>query len=116
MLIVVVGLCFGIPCGAWFGKTVTGMYAKLFHFPHFAYHLTYDVALIASLVSVVAAALGAWGAIHRAVALPPAEAAAIMKVSEEDVLAAIKDGSLKAKKLGNAYRISKGSLEEFLKG
>ena len=47
--------------------------------------------------------------------MTPAEAAAIMKVSEEDVLAAIKDGSLKAKKLGNAYRISKGSLEEFLK-
>jgi excisionase family DNA binding protein len=36
-------------------------------------------------------------------------------VSEEDVLTAIKDGSLKAKKLGNAYRISKDSLEEFLK-
>jgi excisionase family DNA binding protein len=47
--------------------------------------------------------------------MTPAEAAAIMKVSEEDVLAAIKDGSLKAKKLGNAYRISKGALEEFLK-
>ena len=44
------------------------------------------------------------------------EAAAILKVSEEDVKAAIADGSLKAKKLGNAYRISKESLEEFLKG
>ncbi len=48
--------------------------------------------------------------------MTPAEAAAFMKVSEEDVLAAIQDGSLKAKKLGNAYRISKASLEEFLKG
>ena len=48
--------------------------------------------------------------------MTPTEAAGILKVSEEDVLAAIKDGSLKAKKLGNAYRISKGSLEEFLKG
>jgi excisionase family DNA binding protein len=38
-----------------------------------------------------------------------------LKVSEEDVMAAIKDGSLKAKKLGNAYRISKESVEEFLK-
>jgi len=46
----------------------------------------------------------------------PAEAAAALKVSEEDVLAAIKDGSLKAKKIGKAYRISKESLEEFLKG
>ena len=48
--------------------------------------------------------------------MTPSEAAAILKVSEEDVKAAIADGSLKAKKLGNAYRISKASLEEFLSG
>jgi len=47
--------------------------------------------------------------------MTPSEAAAILKVSEEDVKAAIADGSLKAKKLGSAYRISKDSLEEFLK-
>ena len=45
----------------------------------------------------------------------PGEAAKILQVSEEDVLAAIKDKSLKAKKIGKAYRISKESLEEFLK-
>ncbi len=48
--------------------------------------------------------------------MTPADAAVILKVSEEDVQAAIKDGTLKAKKLGNAYRISKEALEEFLKG
>jgi len=47
--------------------------------------------------------------------MTPADAAAILKVSEEDVQAAIKDGTLKAKKLGSAYRISKEALEEFLK-
>jgi excisionase family DNA binding protein len=47
--------------------------------------------------------------------MTPAEAAAALKVSEEDVMAAINDGSLKAKKLGNAYRISREALEEFLK-
>jgi excisionase family DNA binding protein len=46
--------------------------------------------------------------------MTPSEAAAFLKVSEEDVLAAIKDGGLQAKKLGNAYRISKESLEKFL--
>ena len=46
--------------------------------------------------------------------MTPAEAAAILKVSQEDVMAAIEAGDLKAKKLGNAYRISKGALEEFL--
>jgi len=48
--------------------------------------------------------------------MTPAEAAAILKVSEEDVLAAINDKSLKAKKMGSAYRISKAALEEFLSG
>ena len=48
--------------------------------------------------------------------MTPAEAATVLKVSEEDVIAAITDGSLKARKLGNAYRISKEALEAFLKG
>jgi len=48
--------------------------------------------------------------------MTPAEAAGILRVSEEDVLAAITSGDLKAKKLGSAYRISKEALEAFLKG
>jgi excisionase family DNA binding protein len=48
--------------------------------------------------------------------MTPSEAAAVLRVSEEDVIAAIQAGDLKAKKLGSAYRISKSSLEEFLKG
>jgi excisionase family DNA binding protein len=48
--------------------------------------------------------------------MTPAEAAGILKVSEEDVISAITAGQLKAKKLGSAYRISKDALEEFLKG
>jgi len=47
--------------------------------------------------------------------MSPAEAAAILKVSEEDVLAAIKEKTLKARKLGASYRISKAALEDFLK-
>jgi excisionase family DNA binding protein len=47
--------------------------------------------------------------------MTPSEAAAVLRVSEEDVIAAITAGDLKAKKLGNAYRISKSALEEFLK-
>jgi len=48
--------------------------------------------------------------------MTPAEAAAYMRVSEEDVIAAITAGDLKAKKLGSAYRISKEALDAFLKG
>jgi excisionase family DNA binding protein len=47
--------------------------------------------------------------------MTPSEAAAVLKVAEEDVVAAIQDGSLKAKKVGKAYRISKEALEEYLK-
>ena len=46
--------------------------------------------------------------------MTPADVAGILKVSQEDVMAAITAGDLKAKKLGNAYRISKASLEKFL--
>lgn len=48
--------------------------------------------------------------------MTPTEAATYLKVSEEDILAAIQAGDLKARKLGNAYRISRDSLEAFLKG
>jgi excisionase family DNA binding protein len=48
--------------------------------------------------------------------MTPSEAATYLKVSEEDVVAAITAGDLKAKKIGNAFRISKEALDEFLKG
>jgi excisionase family DNA binding protein len=48
--------------------------------------------------------------------MTPAEAAQILRVSEEDVVAAINAGELRARKLGNAYRISKSALNEFLGG
>lgn len=48
--------------------------------------------------------------------MTPGEAANILKVSEEDVVAAIESGELKARKIGTAYRISKEALETFLKG
>jgi excisionase family DNA binding protein len=48
--------------------------------------------------------------------MTPAEAANVMRVSEEDVVAAIQAGDLKARRIGNAYRISKEALDEFLKG
>lgn len=48
--------------------------------------------------------------------MTPSDVAKVLQVSEEDVMKAIEDKSLKAKKIGNAYRVSKSSLEEFLKG
>jgi excisionase family DNA binding protein len=48
--------------------------------------------------------------------MTPSEAAAYLRVSEEDVLAAITAGELKAKKIGNAFRISKEALDAYLAG
>jgi len=63
---------------------------------------------------------GAAGAAAAAAKLPdvmtPSEAAGFLKVSEEDVIAAINAGELKARKIGSAYRISKEALQDFLKG
>lgn len=46
--------------------------------------------------------------------MTPSEAAQFLRVSEEDVVAAINAGELKAKKIGNAFRISKEALEAYL--
>ncbi|MFM8359250.1 MAG: SPFH domain-containing protein [Verrucomicrobiota bacterium] len=47
--------------------------------------------------------------------LTPADAARALGVTEADVLAALGDGSLKGKKIGSAWRITRAALEEFLK-
>ena len=47
--------------------------------------------------------------------LTPADAAGVLGVTEADVMAALSDGSLKGKKIGAAYRITRQALEDFLK-
>jgi len=70
-----------------------------------------------ALQSGTAGAAGAGAA--AAAALPEvmtvSDAAAALKVGEEDILALITGGELKAKKIGSSYRISKSALEEYLK-
>ena len=64
-------------------------------------------------------AAGANQAAASAAALPdlmsPADAAKTLGVSENDVLAALTEGSLKGKKIGTAWRITKSALQDFLK-
>ena len=47
--------------------------------------------------------------------LSPADAAKALGVSESDVLATLADGSLKGKKIGTTWRITRTALDEFLK-
>jgi excisionase family DNA binding protein len=55
------------------------------------------------------------GSVAMPAVMTTAEAASVLKVAEADVLAAITSGELKAKKIGESYRISKESLEAYLK-
>jgi excisionase family DNA binding protein len=48
--------------------------------------------------------------------MTPSDVATYLKVSEEDVMSAIQSGDLKARKIGNAYRVSRDALETYLKG
>lgn len=47
--------------------------------------------------------------------LSPADVAQKLGVAEADVVASLADGSLKGKKIGSQWRITRGALEEFLK-
>ncbi len=47
--------------------------------------------------------------------LTPADAGRVLGVSESDVLQALGDGSLKGKKIGTSWRITRSAIEEFLK-
>jgi excisionase family DNA binding protein len=46
--------------------------------------------------------------------MSPEDAAKALSVSVDDVLSSIKDGSLKAKKIGSAFKITRAALQEFL--
>ena len=48
--------------------------------------------------------------------MTPQQVADILQVSQEDIVAEIEAGNLKARKIGRAYRISKANVEAFLNG
>lgn len=48
--------------------------------------------------------------------LGPADAAKILGVSEDDVMAVLNSGELKGKKIGSSWRITRAAIDEFLKG
>jgi excisionase family DNA binding protein len=46
--------------------------------------------------------------------MTPVQAATYLQITEADVMAMIQDGSLKAKKMGSTYRISRKVIDEFM--
>jgi putative ABC transport system permease protein len=70
----VVGVVIGLGVGAWMGSMVGAMYNKYFRFPRLTFAVPWQVAVGASLMTLGAAAAGAFSAVRRAVRLSPAEA------------------------------------------
>ena len=74
MAIAGLGIVIGWGVGSWLGSFMTEIYAEQYRFPFIYYRPGPAAYAIAALVSLGAALLGTWGAVRRAVALPPAEA------------------------------------------
>jgi len=92
------GLTAGIGAGIGIGNVLTGSLAGM------------------SQAGLAQQASGAAAGAAMPDVMTPSEVATFLKVSEEDVLAAINGGELKARKIGSAFRISKEALQEYLKG
>ncbi len=74
LLISLLGAAMGTAAGVWLGQGLSGLYAKFYRFPLFAYRFDWGVVALAVLISAGAAIVGTLGAVRRAVSLPAAEA------------------------------------------
>ena len=73
LTIVTIGSTLGILTGMWLGKGLTQIYIQFYKFPLLRYDFSPSVLATAIIVSYTAAAFGAFMAVNKAVALPPAE-------------------------------------------
>jgi putative ABC transport system permease protein len=71
---ILAGVALGIAAGWWFGYSITALYTEYFRFPVLRYAPGAGVVLMAMMISLASASVGALAAVWRAVALPPAEA------------------------------------------
>lgn len=73
LTIVTLGSWFGIMVGLWMGRGLTQLYAQFYKFPLLRFDFSPRVIATAVIVSYVAAAIGAFMAVRKAVVLPPAQ-------------------------------------------
>ena len=72
--IALAGTVLGVLGGIWLGNSITNLYNDFFRLPTLEYLLAPAIVVQGTIISLSAAALGAIGAVMRAVRLPPAEA------------------------------------------
>jgi putative ABC transport system permease protein len=73
LTVVTLGSFLGIVTGSWLGIKLTEIYTQFYKFPLLRYDFNPQVLATAMLVSYGAATIGAFMAVNKAIALPPAE-------------------------------------------
>ena len=68
------GVIMGVLLGASLGNLLIGLYNTFFRFPDLLFSVPPNVIVSATLLTMAAAGVGAFGAVRRAVRVPPAEA------------------------------------------
>src|SRR5690606_2821892 len=74
LLVAGVGVLPGLALGAWSGRAIAGLYRDFYSFPFLDWSLRPSLVLAAVAFAAGAAAVGTFGGLRRAWALPPAEA------------------------------------------
>lgn len=74
VLIVLIGIVAGILAGLFLGNSMANMYMEYYRFPYLNYQLHGKIILLSSVITLLAALLGTWFSIRKAVKLQPAEA------------------------------------------
>jgi len=74
LLPVALGALIGLGIGVWFAYGIASVYADFFQFPELNFHPEAGVLIVGFGIGMAAGAVGAGGAVRRALALPPAEA------------------------------------------
>ena len=72
--IVLLGGLLGVALGHWLGQAFLGLYAEVFHFPHFPHRMDPSLVVIAGGLTALTAVAGTLAAILATVRLTPAEA------------------------------------------
>ncbi|MDP6350857.1 MAG: FtsX-like permease family protein [Alphaproteobacteria bacterium] len=76
LVVLVLGIAFGVAGGAWLGRALTEMYTELFRFPFLHYRPGGDVFVAAAVMTLTVGIVGTLGAVRRAARLAPAVAMA----------------------------------------
>ena len=74
IIITATGVAIGSIAGTWLGIDVTQIYGEYYHFPFLVFVQSPDLYVLAAALSLIAAIVGALGALRNVMALPPAVA------------------------------------------